>query len=103
MTALLAVSCGKTEPEKEDPVNPDPPTPKPEVPVIQASATSFLAKGDTYQLPVTILNPVDGTTLSAKLVEAADWISLGTPGADGVPVILTDNLSADRSAKVELS
>ncbi len=103
LTALLALSCGKPEQEQPTPVTPDPPTPKPEAPVIQASATSFLAKGDTYQLPVTIQNPVEGTALSAKLVEEADWISLGVPGGDGIPVNLTDNLSASRSAKVEIS
>lgn len=103
LTALLAAACGKPEQEQPTPVTPDPPEPKTETPVIQASAASFLAKGDTYQLPVTIQNPVEGTALSAKLVEEADWISLGVPGAEGVPVNLTDNLSASRSAKVELS
>ena len=102
LIASFAASCGKAG-EEPTPEPPTPPGPKVETPVIQAQATSFVAKGDTYQLPVTIINPVDGTTLSARLVEAADWISLGTPGTDGVPVILTDNLSEDRSAKVELS
>ena len=101
-TAFVA-SCNKPEPEPEPKPQPEPPEPKTETPVIQAQATTFLAKGDTYQLPVTIVNPASGTTLSARLVETADWISLGTPGADGVPVILTDNLSASRTAKVELS
>ena len=106
-TALLAFSCGKPEPEEpQKPVDTTPTTPtEPEVqtPVIQANATSFLAKGDTYQLPVTVQHAVQGTSLSARLVEAADWITLGTPGADGVPVTLLDNLSESRKAKVELS
>ena len=103
LATAFTASCGKPEPEPEPKPQPEPPEPKTETPVIQAQATTFLAKGDTYQLPVTITNPTSGTTLSARLVETADWISLGTPGAEGVPVILSDNLSASRSAKVDLS
>ena len=102
-SAVIAFSCGEKEPEPQKPDNPKPDDPVAETPVIQANAASFVAKGATYQLPVTVQHAVQGTTLSARLVEAADWITLGTPGTDGVPVILTDNLSASRKAKVELS
>lgn len=102
---LLAAACGKPE---QDPVKPEPTPPGPgpdktETPVIQAEAAAFAAKGDTYVLPVTVEHPADGKSLSAQLTEAADWISLGTPTSEGVPVTLTDNLSASRSAKVSLS
>ena len=102
---LLAAACGKPE---QDPVKPDPtpgpgPGPKTETPVIQAEATSFAAKGGTYVLPVKVANPADGKTLSAQLAETAGWIALGVPTAEGVPVTLTDNLSAGRSTKVSLS
>ena len=106
-SALLVFSCGKPEPEQpQKPADTTPATPTDPVaktPVIQASATSFLAKGDTYQLPVTVQDAVQGTSLSARLVEEADWVTLGTPGNDGVPVTLKDNLADSRKVKVELS
>ena len=107
LSALFVFSCGKPETEQpQKPVDPTPTTPaEPDVkpPVIEASATSFLAKGDTYQLPVTVQNPVQGTSLAARLVEEADWITLGTPASGGVPVTLQDNLAESRKVKVELS
>ena len=100
---LTAVSCGpKENPEKEDPiVNPDP---QPvEAPVIKAESVSLNAAGDTYQIPFTIENPVDGVLLKASIVGESTWAALGEPGKDSVPVTLQDNLSSSRSFQMELS
>ena len=102
--ALLFLVAACVKPEEEDPTpTPTPPDPVVETPVIKAEAATFVAKGDTYVLPVTVENPAEGKSLSAQLVEEASWITLGTPTSGGVPVILADNLSAARSAKVSLS
>lgn len=97
-------SCTKPEtpePEPDDPVDPD--VPVTETPVIQAESATFNARGGTYELPVTVKNTLDGATLTATLVEAADWISFGTPTDRNIPVYLKNNLSAPRTAQVELS
>ena len=98
MCALfLAAACHK--PEKEEPT----PTPQPEAPVIKASAATFEAKAGTYMIPVTIENPSQGGAVSARISGESSWITLGTPTSDGIPVILTDNLAAERSTTLSLS
>ena len=103
LAAFMAFSCGT----KEEPVDPKPgpdnPQPTVQTPVIKAADTEFAAAASTYVLPVTVENPAEGKSLSAALAEAADWISLGAPTAEGIPVTLTDNLSGARTAQVTLS
>ena len=100
LAALSFSACGGKEPQ---------PTPEPEKPVevgspvIKVEAASLAAAAGTYEIPVTIENPVNGSSLSAKLGEEADWISLGTPTSTAIPVTLSDNLSGDRSVSVTLS
>ena len=105
----FVVSCGKTEPEKEDTPTPGPTPPTPEVkaPVIKAEDASFPGNGGTYELTVTVENPADGATLSAKVVYPEDapsgWVTIGTPTSTGISVALADNLSERRDAEVILS
>ena len=103
--ALLVAfaSCAQKEenPEKDQKEKKEEGTPT-EAPVITAQDTDVLAQAGTYTLEVSVANPVDGKKLSASLVEAADWITLGDPTAEGIPVTVKDNLSAPRSAQVKL-
>jgi hypothetical protein len=105
LSLIFAISCEKPEPPvpsgPDEPDEPEPPVA--EAPVLKAEPAVFNAQGGTYQLPVTVQNPVEGESVKAALVEQAEWISFGTPGKDGVPVILKDNLSAPRTAKVDLT
>ena len=98
---LFIVSCGKPE-EKE----PDPPVTG-QTPVIKPGAATFPGAGGNYEVAVTVENPANGASLSAKLVypdgEASGWATLGTPTSTGVPVVLADNLSASRTARLEIS
>ena len=102
--ALLLGACSKPEEQKQN-EKPDPePTPTEEkTPVIKADAFSVQAQAGTYVLPVTVENPVSGKTLQARLPEAADWVTLGSATAEGIPVTVPDNLSDARSTQVELS
>ena len=98
----LAVSCGPVEPDGPDgPDNPDGPDVKETV--FEVSPAEFAAKGGTYILPVTLENPVQGTTLKAKVTDGGSWIMTGNPTSDGIPVILFDNLSDARTAQLEVS
>lgn len=100
----IAFSCDKPEQPDSGKTKPDPqPEQKTDAPVIKASDFTMLAKGSTYTLPVTIQNPVDGKSLQATLTEAADWLTVGTPTAAGVPLTVTDNLSTSRTAGIKLS
>ena len=72
-------------------------------PVISAQNTNVQAQAGTYTLEVSVANPAEGKKLSAALVEAADWITLGQPTDEGIPVTVTDNLSEARTAQVKLS
>lgn len=108
-TALLsvsvlafAVSCGKTEEDnKQDPVNPEP-EPKTEKPVIKAEALSVEAAVGTYELPVTVENPVEGKVLSVD-VPAGTWFKVSSTTASSITVQVTeDNLAAARSEDITL-
>ena len=109
-TALLSVSvlafaasCGKTEEDnKQDPGENTDPKPQTEKPVIKAGALSVDAAAGTYELPVTVENPVDGKVLSAD-VPAGSWCKVTATTAAGITVEVTeDNLSAARSIDVTL-
>ena len=105
LALLVAIaSCAQKEetPEKDQKENKGEGTTT-EAPAITAQDTNVLAQAGTYTLAVSVANPVEGKNLSASLVEAADWITLGAPTADGVPVKVGDNLSAARSVQVKLS
>ena len=101
---LITFSCVKPE-EEDEPINPGPEPEVPEeTPVIQADPSSFAAAAGTYTVAVTVEHPQDGGTLSAKLPDPApDWITLGTPSSNGIPVILKDNLSENRSTSLAIS
>ena len=102
--AMLIGACSKPEEQKpgEKPT-PDPTPTEQKTPVIKADAFSTGAQAGTYVLPVTVENPVQGKSLQARLPEAADWVSLGSATAEGIPVTVPDNLSDARSTRVELS
>ena len=99
--ALAGCNTPEEEEQKQDPKPVDPVVT--ETPVIQASNVTFLAKGDTYTLPVTIEHPAQGVSVQASIGGDAGWLSAGAATADGVPVTVTDNLSAERSASVTLA
>ena len=109
-TALLSVSvlafvasCGKTEEDnKQEPGENTDPKPQTEKPVIKAGALSVDAAAGTYELPVTVENPVDGKVLSVD-VPAGSWCKVTATTAAGITVEVTeDNLSAARSIDVTL-
>ena len=87
------------KPEETKPVNPV----VTENPVIQASDFTMLAKGDTYILPVTVQNPVDGVSVQASIDGSPAWLTAGAATGEGIPLTVPDNLSGDRSASVTLS
>ncbi|MBP5676789.1 MAG: hypothetical protein J6W94_07255 [Bacteroidales bacterium] len=100
---IIALAACNTpeEPEKPEDKTTDPV--KTETPVIQASDITVLAKGDTYTLPVKVQNTVDGVSVQAAVEGTPSWLSVGAANSDGIPVTVTDNLSAERSAGVTLS
>ena len=102
----FAVSCGKqqepennNDPGKEDPVDPGKDTP---APVIKVEALSVDAAAGTYELPVTVENPVDGKVLSVD-APADAWFTVKSTSASGITVEVPDNLSAARSQDITLN
>lgn len=106
MTAAALVfvsSCGKTEEDK--PENNDPPIDKPvdeKDPVLKAVDCTIQAKGATYTIPVEIENPKESGALTVRHTGTADWLTVGAATAEGIPVTVTDNLSAARSTTLEI-
>ena len=101
----FAASCGKTEEDnKEDPGKETPVTPTVEKPVIKADALSVEAAKGTYELPVTVENPVDGKVLSVDVPNGNSlWFKVVATTASGITVEVTqDNLSAARSEEITL-
>ena len=97
----FAFSCGKPEQVKPDDNHGQ--DPKTETPVIKAADFTLQAKAGTYTLPVTVEHPAQGVSLKASLAEEAAWITVGTPTSEGVPLTVTNNLSADRTASLTLT
>ena len=60
------------------------------------------AEAGTYELPITVENPVDGKVLSAE-VKAGAWLKVTSATASGITVdVLENNLSAARTEDITL-
>lgn len=111
---VFAASCGKTEEDnnddsgKETPVNP---TPTVDKPVIKAETLFVQAEAGTYEIPVTVENPVEGRVLSVSGAAAPADTENGAylqykvtaTTESSITVEVGDNLSAARSARILLS
>jgi hypothetical protein len=104
LALLLVSACNGTKEEPTPSPTPSPtPTPTVKTPVIQAQAFGVPAQAGTVTLPVTVENPAEGKTLSARLEETSDWITVGMATSAGIALTVTENLSAAREVKVVLS
>ena len=99
---IIALAGCETPEEDEKPEEKTDPV-KTEAPVIQASDFTMLAKGDTYILPVTVQNPLDGVSLKASAGADSEWLTVGAATSAGIPLTVTNNLSAERATSITLS
>lgn len=102
----LAASCDKPEDEQKDPQNETPEEGKTEVktPVIKAEALFVEAAAGTYEIPITVENPVEGKVLSMEIQgDAPAWLKVTATTASSITVDVTeDNLAAARAVDVKL-
>lgn len=113
----FAASCGKTEQDNsnenpnENPANEKPDPENPEKPVIKAETLFVQAEAGTYEIPVTVENPVEGRVLSVSGAaapadpenDASLQYKVTATTESSITVEVGDNLSAARSARILLS